>query len=242
MALILQEIAKEVHAGVSTNYLDERAELKIRKAGAVPAFQGYEGFPKTMCVSVNEEIVHMIPSPRVLQDGDIITLDLGLIWEGLYLDMARTFPVGRIRSEASRIIEVTQKSLDLGIQQAQPGNTLGDIAHAVQSYVESNGYNVVRELCGHGIGKELHEDPKVLNYLPAQAGGEKGTGLVLKEGMVICIEPMVTAGEWKLKKAKDGYGFVTKDGSLSCHFEDTVAITKEGHEVLTRLKDEQLLT
>lgn len=230
LATVMQELEKEVRPGVATNFLDEQAELKIRKAGAIPAFQGYEGFPKTLCASVNEEIVHVIPSKRILKEGDIITLDLGLIWEGRYLDMARTVPVGRISKTATDLIEATQKSLNLGIEQARPGNALGDIAYAVQRYVEGKGYGVVRELCGHGIGKELHEEPKVLNY------GEKGKGLVLKEGMVLCIEPMVTVGDWKLKKASDGYGFQTKDGSLSCHFEDTIAITSKGPEVLTRLK------
>ncbi len=230
LAAVMEELQKEVRPGVTTNFLDEQAELNIRKAGATPAFKGYEGFPKTLCTSVNEEIVHIIPSERVLNEGDILTLDLGLVWKGLYLDMARTVPMGSISKPAMDLIEATRKSLSLGIEQARPQNTLGDIAYAVQRYVESKGYGVVRELCGHGIGKELHEEPKVLNY------GEKGKGLVLKEGMVLCIEPMVTAGDWHLKKAEDGYGFQTRDGSLSCHFEDTVAITSRGPEVLTRVK------
>ncbi|MDO8470361.1 MAG: type I methionyl aminopeptidase [bacterium] len=228
LAVIMGDLLREVKPGVSTNFLDEQAELKIRKAGAVPAFQGYEGFPKTLCASVNEEIVHVIPSKRILKEGDIVTLDLGLIWEGRYLDMARTVPVGKASKEALALIQVTQRSLDLGIEQARPGKTLGDIGSAVQKYVESKGYGVVRDLCGHGIGKQLHEEPKVLNY------GEQGKGLVLKEGMVICIEPMVTEGDWHLKKASDGYGFQTKDGSLSCHFEDTIVITSKGPEVLTK--------
>ena len=230
LAAVVEELKQEVRPGVSTYFLDEQAELKIRKAGATPAFLRYEGFPKTLCASVNEEIVHIIPSQRILKEGDIVTLDLGLIWEGRYLDMARTIPVGKISKEAIKLIQVTQEALNLGIAEARHGNTLGDIGSVIQKYVEGHQYGVVRDLCGHGIGKDLHEDPKVLNY------GEKGTGMVLKEGMVICIEPMVTAGDWHLKKAKDGYGFETKDGSLSCHFEDTVAITSKGPEVLTRVK------
>lgn len=230
LAGIMEELKARVKPGISTNFLDKEAEHRIREAGALSAFQGYDGFPKTLCVSVNEEIVHVIPSQRILREGDIITLDLGLIWEGRYVDMARTVPVGKVSKEAARLIAATQEALNLGVAQASPGNTLGDIGYSVQRYVESKGYGVVRDLCGHGIGTELHEEPKVLNY------GEKGSGMTLKENMVLCIEPMVTAGDWKLKKSADGYGFQTQDGSLSCHFEDTIAITAKGPQVLTKLE------
>lgn len=227
LARILQELMAQVKPGIATKDLDRAAEALILQSGAKLAFHGYDGFPAVLCASVNEEVVHMIPSGRILNEGDIITLDLGLIWKGFYLDAARTVPVGEIDDKKQRLIRVTKESLQLGIAQAKAGNTFGDIGYSVQQYVEKNGYGVVRELCGHGIGKELHEDPHVLNY------GKKGEGGEIKQGMVFCIEPMVTAGDWHLKRAKDDYGFETKDGSLSCHFEDTVAITPSGPEVLT---------
>tara|TARA_Y100000310_G_scaffold277962_1_gene296106 strand:- start:2069 stop:2827 length:759 start_codon:yes stop_codon:yes gene_type:complete len=228
LARILNRVAAAVRPGTTTKELDEAAKKLILEHGAETAFLGYEGFPGVLCTAVNEEGVHVPPSKGELQEGDILTLDIGLCWKSWYLDMARTIPVGRISIEKQKLIEVTKKALELGIAEARPGNRLGDIGSAVQEYVEEKGYGVVRELCGHGIGKELHEDPKVLNY------GESGKGLELKEGMVICIEPMVTVGDWHLEKAKDGHSLNTKDGSLFCHFEDTVAITKAGPEVLTR--------
>jgi methionyl aminopeptidase len=240
LAQIMKDLQAQVKPGVTTDELDRFAETQIEKAGAKPAFKNYEGFPRTLCTSVNEEIVHAIPSPKkVLKEGDIITLDLGLIWpafakasagkQGFYLDMARTVPVGEIDLETSRLIRVTKKALRLGIKKAKPGNTFGDIGNTIQRFVESQGYNVLRDLCGHGIGKELHEPPQIPNY------GKRHSGPEIKEGMVFCIEPMVAAGDWRLKKAADGYGFVTADGSLSCHFEDTIAITSRGAEVLTKL-------
>lgn len=230
LAEVMAQLISLVKPGTPTKDLDKAARALILDSGAKVAFQGYDGFPGTICTSVNEEVVHSVPSPRILREGDIVTLDIGLVWQGWFLDMARTVPVGSIDKKTMRLLEVTKESLDIGITKASVGNKVGDIAYAVQHVVESNGYNVVRELCGHGIGKNLHEDPKVLNY------GERDTGVVLKEGMVICIEPMVTVGDWKLKRSKDGHGFETKDGSLSCHFEDTVAITSSGSEVLTRIE------
>lgn len=229
LAEVMGELISRVEPGIATEELDRAAQALILNTGAKIAFQGYDGFPGAICTSVNEEVVHSVPSSRILKEGDILTLDIGLIWKGLYLDMARTVPVGSIDREAMRLLQVTRESLGIGIAKAKAGNTVGDIGHVVQQFIEGNGYNVVRELCGHGIGKNLHEDPKVLNY------GERGTGAVLKEGMVICIEPMVTVGDWKLKRSKDGHGFETKDGSLSAHFEDTIAITSQGPEVLTIL-------
>jgi methionyl aminopeptidase len=230
LAEILGKLIKRVKPGITTKELDRAARALILDSGAKIAFQGFDGFPGVMCTSVNEEVVHSVPSSCVLQDGDVITLDIGLIWKGLYLDMARTVPVGKIDDKKTRLLEITKEALNIGIQEAKAGNKVGDIGYAVQQFVEDNGYNVVRELCGHGIGKNLHEDPKIPNF------GKRGEGEKLKEGMVICIEPMITEGDWKLKRSKDGHGFETQDGSLSCHFEDTIAITKDGPEVLTRNK------
>ncbi|MEK7510465.1 MAG: type I methionyl aminopeptidase [Patescibacteria group bacterium] len=231
LAQIMRELQVQVQPGISTDELDKYAESQILKARAKPAFKNYQGFPRTLCTSINEEVVHAVPSKeRVLQDGDIITLDIGLIWEGYYLDMARTAPVGQISLEAARLIRITKKALRLGIKKARPGNTSGDIGNTIQRFIESQGYNVVRDLCGHGIGKQLHEEPQILNF------GKRHEGSELAEGMVICIEPMVTMGDWKLRKTQDGFGFATADGSLSCHFEDTIAITPLGPNVLTTLK------
>ena len=227
LARILDTVACQVKPRVTTMELDLLIKKLILDAGAETAFLGYQGFPGVVCTAVNEEGVHVPPSDRKLQKGDILTLDMGLKWKGWYLDMARTIPLGKISKEKQRLLKVTKKSLELGMAQAKPGNRLGDIGHAVQTYVEKHGYGVVRELCGHGIGKGLHEEPRVLNY------GKAGEGIKLKAGMVICIEPMVTVGDWHLVKAKDGHSFNTKDGSLFCHFEDTIAITKRGPQVLT---------
>jgi methionyl aminopeptidase len=228
LARILHKVALHARPGVTTKQLDVLTTDLILQAGAQSAFLGYQDFPGVLCTAINEEGVHVPPSARKLKKGDILTLDMGLTWKEWYLDMARTIGVGKISKEKERLIEVTKKALELGIKQAKPGNHLGDIGNAVQTYVEKHGYGVVRELCGHGIGKELHEEPRVLNY------GKAGEGMELKEGMVICIEPMVTAGDWHLEKAKDGHSFNTKDGSLFCHFEDTIAISKKGPVVLSR--------
>ena len=228
LARILDTVALHIKPGATTKELDALAKKLILEAGAKTAFLGYQGFPGVLCSAVNEEGVHVPPSARELKEGDILTLDMGLRWKGWYLDMARTFPVGEISQEKQHLIKVTKRALDLAIANTRTGNRLGDIASTIQEYVEENGYNVVRELCGHGIGRELHEEPKVLNY------GKPHTGKELKEGMVIAIEPMVTVGDWHLKKAKDGHSYNTKDGSLFCHFEDTIAITKRGAVVLTR--------
>ncbi|MDO8655013.1 MAG: type I methionyl aminopeptidase [bacterium] len=230
LAAIMKQLQGMVRPGVATKELDEAAKKFIVEVGAKVAFQGYHGFPGIICISVNEEIVHVVPSKRVLKDGDIITLDIGCIWKGYYLDMARTMGVGEITPEIRHLIETTKKALRLGAKKATIGNTVGDIGETIQRFVEGQGYQVVRELCGHGIGKELHEDPKVANF------GKRHEGDKLREGMVICIEPMVTVGHWKLKRMKDGHGFVTEDNSMSCHFEDTIAITRKGPEVLTKVR------
>ena len=230
LAQIMKKLILEVAPGVSTGQLDKIAERRIREAGAKPAFLNYQGFPRTMCTSVNEEVVHAIPSEeRILEAGDIVSLDLGLIHKGYYSDMARTIPVGGIVPETTRLVQVCKDALRLGEEKARPGITTGDIGNTIQRFVESKGFGIVRELCGHGIGKDLHEEPQVLNY------GERKAGVKLEEGMVICIEPMITMGDWNVKRARDGQTFVTRDGSLSAHFEDTVAITSKGSEVLTSL-------
>lgn len=229
-AQILDEMAKMVRPGITTGELDRYAESRIKELGCKPAFKGYHGFPGCVCISVNEEVVHGIPSPkRALKDGDIVGLDFGLICDGWYGDSARTIAVGKITPDAQKLMDVTRESLMRGIEQCRPGNRLFDIGHAVQNYVESFGYSVVREFVGHGIGRALHEDPQVPNF------GPKGKGLVLKAGMVLAIEPMINAGTHEVRVLADGWTAVTADRSLSAHFEHTVAITPNGPEILTTL-------
>jgi len=227
---IMKGLGEIVKVGIKTSELNRVAETLILKSGGKPSFKGYRGYPAVICTSVNEEVVHAVPSERRLEEGDIVSLDIGMEYKGFHTDMARTFAVGKISSKAKKLIEVTKEALKIGIEEVGVGNTLGDIGFAIQKYVESQGFGVVRELCGHGIGKEIHEDPQILNY------GEKGTGYKIKEGMVLCLEPMVTAGDWRLEKAKDGHGFKTKDNSLSCHFEDTVAVLRDGVKILTVIR------
>ena len=226
---IMKELEKNVKPGITTEDLNRLAENLILKSGGKCSFKGYEDYPACLCTSINEEIVHSVPSARQLKDGDIISLDLGIFYQGFHTDMAITVPVGKILPETQRLIRVTKKALKRGIKKTRPGNTIGDIGNTIQRYVEGQGFNVVRELCGHGIGKEIHEDPKILNY------GKRHSGLEIKEGMVLCLEPMVTVGDWKLKKSADGFGYQTQDGLLCCHFEHTVAVTKNGCQVLTNL-------
>ena len=230
LAKIMKELQNQVRPGITTKELDRVAETLILKSGGECSFKGYEGFPACLCTSINEEIVHAVPSDRVLREGDILTLDLGIFYKGFHTDMAVTLPVGRVEPESLRLIRVTKKALKRGLKKVSVGNTLGDIGNTIQRYVESQGFNVVRDLCGHGIGRNLHEEPKILNY------GKRHTGEEIKEGMVFCIEPMVTMGDWKIKKTSDGYGYQTEDGSLSAHFEHTIAVTKDGVKVLTLLK------
>lgn len=228
LATVLNKIAKMAVPGITTLELDRAAEALILSYGAKPAFKGYDGFPYSLCASVNENIVHGLPSSYVLKDGDIIGLDLGVIYKGYYSDMALTVAIGKVSFEAKRLINVAKKSLRLAIKKAKAGNTLGDIGNTVQRFVESQRFSVVRDLCGHGIGKGLHEDPKIPNF------GKRGDGEKLQEGIAICIEPMITAGGWRLEKARDGYGYASKDGSLTAHFEHTIAITKKGPVILTK--------
>ena len=229
LAKVMKELEEKVRPGITTKELDRAAEALIFKYGAEPNFKGYGGFPTALCTSVNEEIVHAVPSGRVLKEGDIISLDLGLLYKGFNTDMAVTVPVGAIAPETLRLLKVTKKALKRGIKKARVGNTFGDIGNTIQRYVESQGFNVVRDLCGHGIGRELHEDPQILNY------GRRHSGPKIKEGMTFCLEPMVTMGDWRIKKSKrDGFGFVTADGSLSAHFEHMVLATKDGPKILSQ--------
>ena len=233
VARTLQVLAPHVHAGVTTLELDSVAESEIRKAGARPAFKGYRGFPKTLCVSINEEIVHGIPSKRKLKDGDIVSLDLGAIWDGFYGDAARTFAVGTITKEAQNLMDVTRESLRIAIEQARQGNRIGDIGFAVQKFVEEYGYSVVREFVGHGIGRNLHEDPQIPNY------GKPGQGPRIKAGMVFAIEPMVCQGGPEVEILEDNWTAITRDRSLAAHFEHSVAITENGPVILSEIAEAQ---
>jgi methionyl aminopeptidase len=222
VAEALQVLRKEVRPGVSTDELDQLAEEAIRSHGAVPAFKGYRSYPKTLCASINDQVVHGIPSGRRLKDGDIIGLDLGAIVGGFYGDSAITVPVGSISREAKRLIEVTEQALMVGIEQAVVGSRLSDISHAVQVHVEKAGFSVVTDFVGHGIGRQLHEEPQVPNY------GKPGQGPRLQAGMVLAIEPMVNAGKSAVRILEDRWTAVTQDASLSAHFEHTIAIQATG--------------
>jgi methionyl aminopeptidase len=218
-----------VKPGVSTLEIDREVEALIRGRKAQPAFKGYRGFPATICASINEEVVHGIPAAsRRLKDGDIVGLDFGAIVDGYYADAAVTLPVGEVSEAARRLIDVTREALDLAIAQVRPGRRLGDVSAAVQRHVERAGFGVVRSFVGHGIGRALHEDPQVPNY------GEPGKGHLLRAGMVLAIEPMVTMGHWGVRVLNDRWTAVTEDGSLAAHFEDTVAVTEGEPDVLTR--------
>ncbi len=229
VADVLDGIRELVRPGVNTQTLDEFAERSIVKAAALPAFKGYRGYPKTLCTSVNNQVVHGIPSKEViLRPGDIISIDVGAIVDGFYGDAAITLPVGEVSREAERLIKVTEESLSRGIAQATAGNRLYDISYAVQSHVESHGYSVVREFVGHGIGRSLHEEPQIPNF------GERGQGLRIKPGMVFAIEPMVNIGGSATMVKEDSWTAVTVDGSLSAHFEHTIAVLPEGPWVLSK--------
>jgi methionyl aminopeptidase len=229
VARILAELRRTVAPGVTTRDLDMLAERLVREAGAEPAFKGYHGYPATVCASVNEQVVHGIPSPRALVEGDIISVDMGAKLDGFFGDCAVTVPVGTISPEAVRLLRVTEEALFQGIDAVKPGARVSDIGAAVQHHVEAQGFSVVREFVGHGIGTSLHEEPQVANYGPA------GSGPRLSEGMVIAIEPMVNAGQASVKVQSDGWTAVTTDGRLSAHFEHTVVVTRDGCEILTLL-------
>ncbi|HXI09401.1 MAG TPA: type I methionyl aminopeptidase [Thermodesulfobacteriota bacterium] len=228
VAGVLSVLKSSVRAGVTTLDLERIAEDELKKTGAKPAFKGYRGYPWCLCTSVNNEVVHGMPSKRVLAEGDIVSIDFGVLSEGFYGDAALTVPVGSISSDAARLVRVTEESLEKAIEAAVVGNRLLDISAAVQRYVESHGFSVVREFVGHGIGRELHEAPQVPNF------GVPGRGIRLKAGMVLAIEPMINMGAPDVKILDDGWTAVTADGSLSAHFEHTVAITDDGPYVLSR--------
>lgn len=229
VAEILQLLCEKVRPGVTTLELDEFAEREAKKRASKPAFKGYCCFPYSLCCSINDQVVHGMPSNRELVDGDILSLDFGVVKNGFYGDAAVTVPVGNVGKPAIRLIEVTEASLYAAIKMAQPANKLSDISHAVQSYVEPRGFSVVRDFVGHGIGKSLHESPQIPNF------GLPGRGVKLKPGMVLAIEPMINEKGYEVRVLADGWTAVTCDGGLSAHFEHTVAITSEGPEILTKL-------
>ncbi|AJG96887.1 MULTISPECIES: type I methionyl aminopeptidase [Clostridium] len=223
-------LEKEVKPGVTTANLDRIAEEFITKHGAKPSFKGLYGFPSSLCISVNEQVIHGFPGEYVLKEGDIVSIDCGAFFDGFHGDAARTFSVGEVSVEAQRLIDITRESFFQGIKFAKQGNKLTDISHEIQSYVEAAGFSVVRDFVGHGIGRKVHEDPNVPNF------GKSGRGPKLLEGMVLAIEPMVNAGTYKVKTLKDGWTVVTADSSLSAHYENTVAILSDGPEILTLIK------
>jgi methionyl aminopeptidase len=227
VARVLDELAAMVAPGISTADLDRAAEQKVRAAGAEPAFKGYRGYPATLCASANNEVIHGIPNSTPLKAGDIISLDMGVKLAGYYGDSAITVPVGAVSDEAKTLLRVTREALDNGIAQVRVGARISDIGHAIQQHVEAHGFSVVREFVGHGIGASLHEEPQIANY------GEPGRGPRLAEGMTLAIEPMVNMGKPAVKVLADGWTAVTRDGSLSAHFEHTVAVGKNGPDILT---------
>ena len=228
LADVVARLRGSVKAGMSTLQIDEDVEDFIRSQGARPAFKGYRGFPATVCISINEEVVHGIPSAhRRIEEGDIVGLDLGCIVDGYYADCAVTLAVGEVPSRVRELLDATRESLEAGIAECRPGRRLSDVSHAIQSHVERQGFSVVRAFVGHGIGRALHEEPQVPNF------GDPGRGPQLKPGMVLAIEPMVTMGSWEVRILDDGWTAVTRDGSLAAHFEHTIAVTESGPEVLT---------
>ena len=234
---VLESLNELITPGASPKDLDLFAENYIKNNGGTPAFKGYMGFPSTLCISVNEEVVHGIPSERLLKNGDIVSIDCGVLKNGFYGDSARTYAVGKISKELNNLLDVTKKSLSLGIKSVKTGGRLSDIGYAIQKYVEDNGFSVVRDLVGHGIGENLHEEPQIPNY------GEKGEGIILKEGMCFAIEPMVNMGENEILTKKDGWTIYTKDMKPSAHFEHTIVVRKEGGEILsTRFINQKGLT
>ncbi len=228
LAMIMKKLEGKVRPGIKTKELEKIFDELVFKFGAKPSFRGEKGYPSSICTCVNEEIVHCPPSDRILKEGDILSLDGGIFWKGFHTDMAITVPVGKISFEAKKLIKTTKRALDMALKKVKPGNKIGDISNAIQRYVKYRGFHVIAELTGHGIGRKLHEEPEIPNF------GKRNTGPELKEGMVICIEPMVSMGDWRIKRTADGFGWQTADGSLSAHFEHTVAVIKDGYKILTK--------
>ena len=227
LAKIIRELKAKVEPGLTTKELDKLAQELILNYGVKSAFKGYQGFPASLCTSINEQIVHGLPSARKLAEGDILSLDLGIIYQSLYIDMAVTLPIGSVSPEVRRLIRTAKKALRRAIARTKPGKTIGDISFAIQKRVEAADFQVVRELCGHGVGRQLHEEPEIPNF------GQRHKGPALKPGMVLALEPMVVIGKPGIKKAPDGFAYQTADNSLSAHFEHTVAVTEKGPRVLT---------
>ncbi len=224
----LDKVEDNARPGTTTGDLDRQAEKLIRREGGIPAFKGYKGFPKNICTSINNVVVHGIPGSEKLKEGDMLSIDIGVEYEGYFADAARTIKIGRITKDAERLINTTRESLYTGIDEAVPGRRLSNISHAIQAYVESRGYSVVRALVGHGIGSKLHEEPEIPNF------GEPNKGIILKPGMTLAIEPMVNQAGYEVKALDNGWPIITKDGSLSAHFEHTILITKKEPEILTQ--------
>lgn len=227
LKLIFQELKQLVRAGMTTLDLDREAERLMKEHEVVPAFKGYRGYPRSICTSINDQVVHGIPSKRKLQEGDLLSVDMGLIYRGYYSDSARTWPIGKVSEEAMELIETAQRALYIGMAQMKPANRVGDVSSAIQNFVEARGFSVVRDFVGHGIGRAMHEDPQVPNF------GKSGRGPKLEVGMVLALEPMVTAGSWEVEILDDTWTVVTRDGQLAAHYEDTIAMTEAGAENLT---------
>lgn len=228
LAGVIQKVRQVIKPGVTTQEIDHLAERLISKAGAKPSFKKYKGYPCSSCLSVNEELVHSLPSKKIIKKGDLISVDIGVFYQGYHTDSAITFGVGKVSSQAEKLIRITKKSLDEGINLLKPGKKIGDIQAKIQAVIEKTGFSVIRDLSGHGIGKSLQEQPSIHNF------GIKGTGFILKKGMTFCLEPMVAVGNPQIKIQPDGWTVITKDRSLSAHFEHTVAITKNGYLLLTK--------
>ncbi len=229
LAEIMEEVKQKAVPGVTTQSLNVFAEQLIEKAKGKASFKGYKGFPAALCTSVNEVIVHGVPSEYILKEGDILSLDLGFHYKGFHTDMAITFPIGDVSGDVLRLIRETKKALKRGIKKTKVGNTLGDVGNTIERHVQKSGFQIVEGLCGHGIGKKVHEDPQILNE------GKRGRGIPLEEGMVFCIEPMLSMGSKKITPSEDGIGVKTFDNSLSAHFEHTLALTEKGVLVITEL-------
>jgi len=233
VAKILAELKAMIKPGVQTKDLDEYVEKRAKEMGAIPAFKGYRGYPSSLCTSINEEVVHGIPSSRVLREGDIISLDFGVLYEGYYGDAAVTYPVGKISSRAEKLIAVAEKAFYKGLEEMKEGNRISDISFAIQKSVESEGFSVIRTFVGHGIGHSLHEEPQVPNF------GLPGLGPKIKVGLILAIEPMIALGDWQVEILNDGWTAVTKDRSLAAHFEHTVALTQNGIKILSLIDEEE---
>jgi methionyl aminopeptidase len=232
VAQVLADLKGFIEPGIMTKDLDDFAEKRALELGSIPAFKGYRGYPSSLCTSINEEIIHGIPSSRKLREGDVISLDFGVVFDGYYGDAAVTYPVGEVSHEAKRLIEAVERAFFKGFEKLQDGNRISDISHAIQNSVESQGFSVIRAFVGHGIGISLHEEPQIPNF------GVPGRGPKIKEGLVLAIEPMIAVGDWDVEIKDDNWTAITKDRSLSAHYEHTVAFTQQGAKILSQLKDE----